>query len=118
ATDLHLHVRDFPGGPRDLLHLEQPALGRAAICDDAPPGRRGASLRESQAAQSVRRRQSRRCYQEMTEVSDEAEAARKFFAGPCDFIWGATSVENLPPAKLPEVAFVGRSNAGKSSLFN
>ncbi len=47
-----------------------------------------------------------------------AEAARKLFAGPCDFIWGATSVDNLPPATLPEVAFVGRSNAGKSSLIN
>ncbi len=53
--------------------------------------------------------------------SDEAaaaEAARKLFAGPCDFIWGATSIDNLPPATLPEVAFVGRSNAGKSSLVN
>ena len=47
-----------------------------------------------------------------------AEAARKLFAGPCDFIWGATSIDNLPPATLPEVAFVGRSNAGKSSLLN
>ena len=46
------------------------------------------------------------------------EAARKLFAGACDFVWGATSVDNLPPAKLPEVAFVGRSNAGKSSLIN
>jgi len=47
-----------------------------------------------------------------------AEVARKLFAGPCDFIWGATSIDNLPPATLPEVAFVGRSNAGKSSLLN
>lgn len=47
-----------------------------------------------------------------------SEEARKLFAGTCDFIWGATTVDNLPPAKLPEVAFVGRSNAGKSSLIN
>ena len=46
------------------------------------------------------------------------EAARKLFAGPCDFIWGATTAESLPPEKLNEVAFVGRSNAGKSSLVN
>jgi GTP-binding protein len=46
------------------------------------------------------------------------EAARKLFAGPCEFVWGATSAENLPPEKLNEVAFVGRSNAGKSSLVN
>jgi GTP-binding protein len=46
------------------------------------------------------------------------ETARKLFAGPCDFIWGATSAEQLPPEQLNEVAFVGRSNAGKSSLVN
>ena len=28
------------------------------------------------------------------------EAARKLFAGPCDFIWGATSADALPPEKL------------------
>ena len=53
----------------------------------------------------------------MTEAG-EIEAARKLFAGPCDFVWGATSAENLPPQQLSEVAFVGRSNAGKSSLVN
>src|SRR6201999_616344 len=36
----------------------------------------------------------------------------------CEFIWGAARPDDLPPAKLPEVAFVGRSNAGKSSLIN
>jgi GTP-binding protein len=49
-------------------------------------------------------------------VSDEA--ARKLFAGPCDFIWGASRIDNLPPQSLREVAFVGRSNVGKSSLIN
>ena len=55
----------------------------------------------------------------MTEEADAAaEAARKLFAGACDFVWGATSADNFPPDKLNEVAFVGRSNAGKSSLVN
>jgi GTP-binding protein len=55
----------------------------------------------------------------MTDVTDgEIEDARKLFAGPCDFVWGSTSAENLPPQNLNEVAFVGRSNAGKSSLVN
>ncbi len=49
---------------------------------------------------------------------EEIEAARKLFAGPCDFISGAASVESLPPVALPEVAFAGRSNVGKSSLVN
>jgi len=54
----------------------------------------------------------------MTETAEDAEAARKLFAGSCDFIWGASSADNLPPETLPEIAFVGRSNAGKSSLLN
>jgi GTP-binding protein len=45
-------------------------------------------------------------------------AARKLFAGPCDFIWGTGTIDSLPQQTLPEVAFVGRSNAGKSSLIN
>lgn len=50
-------------------------------------------------------------------MNDE-EAARKLFAGPCDFIWGTQSVDNMPPNGPNEIAFVGRSNAGKSSLVN
>ena len=49
---------------------------------------------------------------------DEIEAARKLFAGPCDFVSGAASLESLPPVTHPEVAFAGRSNVGKSSLVN
>ena len=48
----------------------------------------------------------------------ELAAAVKLFAGACDFIWGTGDSASLPPASLPEVAFVGRSNAGKSSLIN
>ena len=44
--------------------------------------------------------------------------ARKLFAGPCTFVAGASAVTNLPAVTLPEVAFVGRSNVGKSSLIN
>jgi GTP-binding protein len=50
--------------------------------------------------------------------ANEREAARKLFAGPCDFVWGTSRIDNLPPQELNEVAFVGRSNAGKSSLIN
>ena len=52
------------------------------------------------------------------EIRADAERARKLFAGACDFVAGATTPEAFPPPTLPEVAFVGRSNAGKSSLIN
>jgi GTP-binding protein len=49
---------------------------------------------------------------------DYSEAGRLLFAGPCDFIWGASKIDGLPPATLPEIAIAGRSNVGKSSLVN
>ena len=35
-----------------------------------------------------------------------------------DFITSATNPSQYPPANLPEIAFAGRSNVGKSSLIN
>ncbi|WP_448578783.1 ribosome biogenesis GTP-binding protein YihA/YsxC [Thermaurantiacus sp.] len=51
-------------------------------------------------------------------ATEEAEAARRLFAGPIRFELGAPRLDILPPADLPEVAFAGRSNVGKSSLLN
>ena len=48
----------------------------------------------------------------------ELEAGRKLFAGPCEFVAGAATFESMPGISLPEVAFAGRSNVGKSSLVN
>jgi GTP-binding protein len=36
----------------------------------------------------------------------------------CDFLAGAGDPAGFPPPVLPEVAFMGRSNVGKSSLLN
>lgn len=46
------------------------------------------------------------------------EAARRLFAGPVTFELSAPRLDVLPDADLPEVAFAGRSNVGKSSLLN
>jgi len=48
----------------------------------------------------------------------DPEAGRLLFARECRFVAGATNEEILPPTTLPEVAFAGRSNVGKSSLVN
>ncbi|MBA4749432.1 MAG: YihA family ribosome biogenesis GTP-binding protein [Alphaproteobacteria bacterium] len=37
---------------------------------------------------------------------------------PCDFVTSVVSLKTLPPMTLPEIAFAGRSNVGKSSLIN
>jgi GTP-binding protein len=49
---------------------------------------------------------------------DQIEAARKTFAGPVAFLKSAPALEHLPQPDVPEVAFAGRSNVGKSSLLN
>ena len=54
----------------------------------------------------------------MTEDADVAEAARKLFAGPIAFLKSAPGLKFLPDPDVPEIAFAGRSNVGKSSLLN
>jgi GTP-binding protein len=51
-------------------------------------------------------------------TDDELETARKTFAGPIAFLKSAPTLEFLPDPDVPEVAFAGRSNVGKSSLLN
>ena len=46
------------------------------------------------------------------------EQGRLLFAAPCQFFFAAQRLDQLPPPGLPEVAFAGRSNVGKSSLIN
>nr|WP_235907846.1 ribosome biogenesis GTP-binding protein YihA/YsxC [Siccirubricoccus phaeus] len=60
----------------------------------------------------------------LSEAGSEAEraglieAGRLLFARPCRFFHAAQRLDQLPPAGVPEVAFCGRSNVGKSSLVN
>jgi GTP-binding protein len=49
---------------------------------------------------------------------EQAERARKLFAGPIDFLKSAPGLQFLPDPAAPEIAFAGRSNVGKSSLLN
>jgi GTP-binding protein len=55
----------------------------------------------------------------MADLDDDAlEAGRRLFAAECRFVHAAQTLEQLPPPRLPELAFAGRSNVGKSSLLN
>lgn len=46
------------------------------------------------------------------------KAGEKVFRQEAAFVAGAESYDRLPPEDLPEIAFAGRSNVGKSSLIN
>ena len=50
--------------------------------------------------------------------AEEIEQGRHLFAQNCTFVLGCVSLAQLPDGGLPEVAFAGRSNVGKSSLIN
>jgi GTP-binding protein len=56
----------------------------------------------------------------MSQAADEEleERARKLFAGPIEFLKSAPELKFLPDPDVPEIAFAGRSNVGKSSLLN
>ncbi len=53
-----------------------------------------------------------------TDQLETDEVARKLFAGPVSFLKSAPELKFLPEPTLPEIAFAGRSNVGKSSLLN
>jgi len=53
------------------------------------------------------------------ELNDQdLEQGRVLLAQTCEFLISAASFEQLPDSELPEIAFAGRSNVGKSSLLN
>jgi len=55
----------------------------------------------------------------VAEFDDETiERARKTFAGPIAFLKSAPTLAHLPDPAVPEIAFAGRSNVGKSTLLN
>ena len=57
----------------------------------------------------------------MADKDDDAlriEAGRRLFAKPVSFLMGVAKIEQLPDMFSVEIAFGGRSNAGKSSLIN
>ncbi|MGQ0532650.1 MAG: ribosome biogenesis GTP-binding protein YihA/YsxC [Caulobacteraceae bacterium] len=58
------------------------------------------------------------CRLPTAEEAERIEAGRLLFAGPIAFERGVPSMDYLPEADVPEVAFAGRSNVGKSSLIN
>lgn len=51
-------------------------------------------------------------------ADDALEFGRWLFAQDCRFLLGAARLDQVPDTNLPEVAFAGRSNVGKSSLLN
>jgi GTP-binding protein len=83
------HAPDQAGQPAERPSLtEEPAF--------APP-----TAAEAAAAEATR-----------------LEAGRLLFARECRFFYAAQRLDQLPPPGLPEVAFAGRSNVGKSTLVN
>jgi GTP-binding protein len=52
------------------------------------------------------------------DIDDQAALARRLFSGPVTFLKSAPQLKFLPDPQVPEIAFAGRSNVGKSSLLN
>jgi GTP-binding protein len=48
----------------------------------------------------------------------QMEEGKALFQHEAKFVWGSTTAGSWPRTAFPEIAFVGRSNVGKSSLLN
>ena len=56
--------------------------------------------------------------EEEREQQRREKAASRLFSGRVDFLLSAPQLKFLPEPTVPEIAFCGRSNVGKSSLLN
>jgi GTP-binding protein len=54
----------------------------------------------------------------MTHTPEQLAKGKMLFSGNCEFKIGATEIGHIPDSDIPEVAFSGLSNVGKSSLIN
>jgi len=54
----------------------------------------------------------------MGDGGDLAAEANRLFSGRVEFLLSAPELKFLPEPDVPEIAFCGRSNVGKSSLLN
>jgi GTP-binding protein len=48
----------------------------------------------------------------------DLECGRVLFEQPCNFVIGCVKLDQVPTGPMPEIAFAGRSNVGKSSILN
>lgn len=53
-----------------------------------------------------------------TQIKNLMKYSIKLFSSECEFFAGAAQIKQIPDSHLPEFAFIGRSNVGKSSLIN
>lgn len=51
-------------------------------------------------------------------TKEQLDKGKELFKQPCTFVLGVAKLEQLPISEMPEIAFAGRSNVGKSSIIN
>ncbi len=56
--------------------------------------------------------------EEEAAAAEHQERARKLLTGRVEFLLSAPQLKFMPEPEVPEIAFAGRSNVGKSSLLN
>ena len=49
---------------------------------------------------------------------EQLDKGKELFSQSCTFVLGVAKLNQLPLTEIPEVAFAGRSNVGKSSIIN
>ena len=78
--------------------------------DHAPRGRRLTADTMSEVSAEI--------FPPRTVDPDLVEVGRRLFSREARFVAGVATAATLPSDTLPEIAFAGRSNVGKSSLLN
>jgi len=111
AGHLYGHSGGLPRGVGDLLDRQQ-CDDHCPAVDHHAPGRRDRRRRDTTG------KNLKTAMAHETTSDQELEAGRVLFAQVCTYVTSAVDLASLPKPDLPEIAFVGRSNVGKSSLLN
>lgn len=107
-----------------LLSIKQASrdpMSSAAAKGAQQLGRRAKSAREVQTGTRIREdRKACSYYWDTAAPSrEQLEQAEKFFSkAPPTLLFSSTEFRRVQTSELPEVAFLGRSNVGKSSILN
>lgn len=110
----HMSYRNFD---RMLYYLEVLRATSSRLDDDTAKSILKATLREADT-KTIITVLSALLSDDYLQDYESCQLIAGHYLRQLDFVKGAVSMETLPVADRPEMAFIGRSNVGKSSLIN
>ena len=118
ASCIYIFIGTILSRSRCLLGMEQYFVKFAAICNYEKNGSESRALVEYSEHIQEESKKEDPVISKSDFSLNELRAGEKLFARSSEFILSVVENNGFPDIALPEIAFAGRSNVGKSSLIN